>query len=82
MCRDKNKNTFEKGGKTVKGQWIFYGFELFPGGQNRRESSPWECIFDNMALYFECRTLLPIAFLAILPTGSKQSHICGKEGMG
>jgi len=22
--------------------------------QNRRKSSLWECIFDNMALHFEC----------------------------
>jgi len=24
-------------------------------GQNRQKSSLYECIFDNMALYFECR---------------------------
>jgi len=26
-----------------------------PSGQNRRKSSLFECIFDNTALYFECR---------------------------
>jgi len=28
---------------------------LYPNGQNRQKSSVWECFFDNMALYFECR---------------------------
>jgi len=28
---------------------------LRPRGQNRRKISLWQCIFDNMALYFECR---------------------------
>jgi len=41
-----------------------------PSGQNGQKSSL--CIFDNMALYFECRRLsgsvLQTVFLAILPT--------------
>jgi len=28
---------------------------LHPSGQNRRKSSLYEGIFDNMAMYFECR---------------------------
>jgi len=35
-----------------------------PSGQNRRKSSLCKCIFDNMALYFECR------INAILHTGN------------
>jgi len=30
-------------------KWCHY----IPSGQNRRESSLYECIFDNMALYFQ-----------------------------
>jgi len=48
--------------------------------QNRRKSSLLECIFDNMALYFECginiNALLQTAFSAILPTGMSVAF-CG-----
>jgi len=33
------------------------------------KKSSLECIFDNMALYFECQINPSDCFLAILPTG-------------
>jgi len=47
-------------------QWYTNGnkYKTFISGQNRQKSSLYECIIDNMALYFECR--VNRLFLAIL----------------
>jgi len=53
---------------------------LLPSGQNRRKSSLYECILDNIALYFERRInkkrLLQTVFLTILPTGYTVRIVC------
>ena len=53
-----------------------------PSRQNRRKSSVEECIFEYMALHFECRfnknSLLQCYFLAILPVGYLHSYDCSE----
>jgi len=76
--KDVNITTLEENAKELNDQLaekdkLIEQVCIILSGQNRQRSSLWECIFDNMVLYFECRMnnkrTPSDRILTILPTG-------------
>jgi len=86
MFKKNNHNEGKMFIKKRKSVVFEMAFLMKPSGQNHRQSSLYECIFDNMALYFECRInsrinithSFRLFFLAILPAGKLTAMIWTK----